>query len=38
MEKVTAKAMVNFPVTVKELRQEKARLEARSEWQVQAQQ
>ena len=38
MGKVTVKAMVNFPARVKELRQEKAKLEAHSAWQVQWQQ
>jgi hypothetical protein len=38
MGKVTVKAMANFPATVKELRQEKAKLEAHSEWQVPQQQ
>jgi hypothetical protein len=38
LEKVTAQAMVNLPATVRELQQEKARLEARPAWQVQEQQ
>jgi hypothetical protein len=38
MGKVTVKAMANFPARVKELQQEKVKLEAHSEWQVPPQQ
>jgi hypothetical protein len=38
MGKVTVKATVNFQAKAKELSQEKAKLQARSEWLVQWQQ